>query len=118
MDFSEHNNMIAEKDLILRAILEGLEVQHIDDLIEKIEPASAKLLGHTITQTIKERLLAKDAAIRELADALTSVRDRLSWHYDEYADPDNTSPADMIAHVNGLCIQEIDNALALSAGKE
>jgi Lar family restriction alleviation protein len=109
---------LASGDLILRNLLEGLEVQHIDDLIEKMEPTSAKLLGYTITQTIKERLFAKDAAIRELVDALTSVRERLSWHYDEEADPDNTSPTDMIAHVNGLCIKEIDKALALSAGKE
>jgi hypothetical protein len=44
--------------------------------------------------------------------ALADVRYYLAeLGYDPDADPENTSPKDMMHHVNGLCVQIIDKAL-------
>ena len=41
---------------------------------------------------------------REIIEAIQSIRELASWHFDPDADPDNESPDDNAAHINGLIV--------------
>jgi septal ring factor EnvC (AmiA/AmiB activator) len=47
-----------------------------------------------------------------LAEALESVESLASWHCDTETDPNNTSPEDNVAHINGIIVQETRKALS------
>ena len=49
-----------------------------------------------------ERLRQENAALRE---SLLEIQELVSWHCDTDADPNDDSPEDMGAHVNGLVWQ-------------
>ena len=51
------------------------------------------------------------ANLMRYRDALDAVADLASWHTDDEADSDDTSPDDMVAHVNGLVRQRCKAAL-------
>jgi len=54
-----------------------------------------------------------ECRIKHLQKMLEEISELASWHYDEDADPDDTQPDDMTAHVNGLIIQIADKDGAL-----
>ena len=76
--------------------------------------------GQLRTRITQFKMLADDyadleAENRELRERVSDLEERLrriadlaSWHADTDADPDNTSPDDMTAHVNGLIIKECE----------
>ena len=43
--------------------------------------------------------------IEEEIDAIAAIRELASWHFDPDADPDNASPEDNTAHINGLIVK-------------
>mgnify|MGYP001576208049 CR=1 FL=1 len=49
--------------------------------------------------------------VREL---VTEIRDLAAWHCDETADPNDLSPGDAVAHVNGLIVQICQEILTYS----
>lgn len=53
------------------------------------------------------RVIALEGTLRTVQDLLLT----LPGGVDLDADPDNDSPSDMMAHVAGLCVQEIDRVL-------
>lgn len=42
---------------------------------------------------------------------LQEIKDLASWHYDPDADPNNTSPEDNVAHINGLIVKLCEEGL-------
>lgn len=46
--------------------------------------------------------------VRQLVE---EIRELASWHCDENADPNDRSPLDMAAHVNGLIVQKCQEIL-------
>ena len=83
--------------------------------VEKLRDAVARLTA--------ERDAAKDDLIVELRShnsalrALDEIRDLASWHYDPEANEDDLSPADMVAHVNGLIVRKCNDATRRGAGE-
>lgn len=53
----------------------------------------------------------------KMAETLKSVMSQLEWQIDYDADPENQSPEDMTAHVNGLTYKKAASALALYASR-
>ena len=51
------------------------------------------------------------ANLMRYRDALDAVADLAGWHTDDEADKDDTSPDDMVAHVNGLIRRRCKAAL-------
>lgn len=51
------------------------------------------------------------ANLMRYRDALEAVADLAGWHSDDEAAPDDTSPDDMVAHVNGLIRQRCKAAI-------
>lgn len=50
--------------------------------------------------------------VERLRAVLESVADLASWHSDDEADPENQSPEDMVAHINGLIRMACKHALS------
>ena len=50
-----------------------------------------------------ERLSAMTTS--DIIKYVQSIRELASWHFDPDADPDNTSPDDNAAHINGLIVK-------------
>jgi hypothetical protein len=49
--------------------------------------------------------------ITDLENALREIQSLVEWNYDEDADTENESPADNVAHVNGLVWQICERML-------
>ncbi len=65
----------------------------------------------------------REQEVRRLFTRLTRLRDAaneciemLGWHADDDADPDNETPHDQTAHVNGLCRRILRDAVEGSEG--
>ena len=46
------------------------------------------------------------AAQRAIREAMREAMELLAWHADDEADPENLTPGDMTAHING-CVRAI-----------
>jgi len=88
-----------------------------DDLYEEVEVEHPTLgmtrchepvCGSTKAEVI-ERVLCGLATMRDevtrLRGILREIEGLASWHCDETADPEDTSPEDHAAHINGLIVQ-------------
>ena len=73
----------------------------------------SKLFESIATRDELERLLIEEAAARdEMRVALEDIYELAGWHCDDDADPNNASPRDAHAHVNGLIRKKCLSALA------
>ena len=66
-------------------------------------------------QELTDALASAKAAKRQniyLRLLLATIADLVSWHMDTEADPENESPEDMTAHVNGLVWQLCQDQVA------
>lgn len=55
------------------------------------------------TTAVAKRVQLLLARLTRLRDAANECIEMLGWHADDDADPDNETPHDQTAHVNGLC---------------
>ena len=62
-------------------------------------------------QDVFDIVASKDVEIERLRDALGFVLEAASWHFDGEADSENESPEDMTAHINGLIVKRVREAL-------
>jgi hypothetical protein len=63
------------------------------------------------TEAVLKLLLKEKRYNERLRSALEFVLEAARWHFDGDADPKNESPEDMTAHINGLIVQRVREAL-------
>jgi hypothetical protein len=63
-----------------------------------------------LIKTMQAELDRQYAEIVRLRERLSEICDLAAWHYDQDADPANTSPEDTTAHVNGLIVKLCEDA--------
>jgi len=73
-----------------------------------VHQLATKLWGMRWTKDEGLRLARE---IITLVDSAKECSSLASWHFDPDADETNPSPEDMVAHVNGLIVSKLDNAL-------
>ena len=67
--------------------------------------ANADFIAHA-----REDVPALVARVEALENVLVEISGLAAWHFDPDADPENESPEDQTAHVNGLIISAIEKA--------
>ena len=60
---------------------------------------------------LRLRAETAEAQIARLREALRTISDYASWQTDDDADPEDRSPEDMVAHINGLIRRACREAL-------
>jgi hypothetical protein len=69
-------------------------------------PAIADGLGRA-----RDKIKRLEGVVGRYRAALSEVYDMASWHTDDDADPEDTSPDDALAHTNGVIRRRIREAL-------
>ena len=83
-----------------------------EELLRREAESSVHLDGDTqIVMPTEKQWIDTCLAMARLRAALREIIGLASLHMDPDADPDDTSPEDMIAHVNGLIVKMATEAL-------